>query len=94
MRYLFVIIALVSSVSAFGQHGRWSVEDSLKGEAILNTIDQSLMMFYAENSSDNNYDSIIAALNFEADDIPSYSDEVYCERLSVMNSFSLSQQFL
>lgn len=88
MRYAFVIIALLSSLSVFGQHGRWTVEDSLKGEAILNTIDQSLMMFYAENSNDSNYDSIIAALNFEADDIPSYSDEVYCERLNAMNEMS------
>ena len=27
-------------------------------------------------------------MNFEADDIPEYSDEVYCERLSVMNEMS------
>lgn len=66
----------------------WTKQDSLKGLALINTIEQSLDMFYAEYAENGNYDSIIAALNYEANDIPEFSDAVYCERLGVMNEMS------
>lgn len=88
MRALLTYITILSSTISFAQPGDWTAEDSLKGEAMIKTIEQSLAMFYEENSADSNYDSIIGALNFEADAIPEYSDEVYCERLSVMNEIS------
>lgn len=67
---------------------KWTAADSLKGEAIIRTIEQSLDLFYAEYSPEGNYDSIIEALNYEADAIPEFSDAVYCERLNVMNEMS------
>jgi len=66
----------------------WSKEDSLKGPALINTIEQSLDLFYADYAEKGNYDSIIAALNYEQSDIPQFSDDVYCERLDVMNQMS------
>lgn len=66
----------------------WSKEDSLKGSALINTIEQSLDMFYADYAENGNYDSIIAALNYEPNDMPEFSDAVYCERLDVMNQMS------
>lgn len=69
-------------------HYKWTKEDSLNGEAIIRTIEQSLDAFYAEYANDPNYDSIIAALEYEADDVPTFSDEVYCERLNAMNELS------
>ena len=66
----------------------WSKEDSLKGSALINTIEQSLDMFYADYAENGNYDSIIAALNYEPNAIPEFSDAVYCERLDVINQMS------
>lgn len=84
---LFVILLSV----AYAQqepHYKWTKEDSLNGEAIIRTIEESLDMFYADYANDKNYDSIIAALEYEAEDIPTFSDEEYCKRLGVMNEMS------
>ncbi len=73
---------------AYSGRYNWTAEDSLKGEAMIKTIEQSLDMFYAEYAPDGNYDSIIDALNYEPDQVPEFSDDVYCERLNVMNEMS------
>ena len=90
MKGLQVIIVLLFSALSFAQEVEynWTKEDSTRGEAMINTIEQSLEMFYAEHSINGNYDSIIDALNYEPDEIPEFSDEVYCERLNVMNEMS------
>ena len=89
MKVLGVIIVLIWSSSVFAQpESNWSKEDSLKGEAMIKTIEQSLDYFYAEYSPEGNYDSIIDLLNYEQDSIPEFTDEVYCERLSEMNEMS------
>ena len=88
MKFGITGILLITCLGVFAQPGDWTAEDSLRGEAMIKTIEQSLDLFYQENSTDSNYDSIIEALKFEKDDIPEYSDEVYCERLSVMNEVS------
>lgn len=50
------------------------------------TVEQSLEYFYKDYATKtNNYDSIINALNYEADQVPTFSDAVYCERLAEMN---------
>ena len=51
-------------------------------------LEQSLDYFYADYSPEGNYDSIIEVLNYEADSVPEFSDEVYCERLAIMNEMS------
>ena len=63
-------------------------KDTLVGDQMINAIEQSLNLYYAEYSSDGNYDSIINALNYESTDMPEFSDSVYCERLNVMNEMS------
>lgn len=89
MKVLSTIIAVISLTLSLAQsNGKWTKEDSLKGVALINTIEQSLNMFYAEYSPEGNYDSIIDALNYEQNDIPEFSDEVYCKRLGVMNEMS------
>lgn len=62
--------------------------DTLKKDAFINTVEQSLQMFLAEYANQNNYDSIINALNYEPGDNPQFSDEVYCQRLEQMNELS------
>jgi membrane-bound lytic murein transglycosylase D len=87
MRDLVLIVFVGLSLGAFGQSGS-TEEDSIRGQRMVETIEQSLRMYYAEQSPNGNYDSIIEALEFESSDVPTYSDEVYCERLNQMNEMS------
>ncbi len=61
--------------------------DSLKMDAFLNTVEQSLKMFF-DDYAKSNYDSIINAYNYEPGQIPKFSDDLYCERLAKMNEVS------
>lgn len=89
MRQLSSYIVLFVSCFALGQEQPvWTKEDSLQGEQMIKTIEQSLEAYYADFSGQSDYDSIVAALNLESGEIPTFSDEVYCERLSVMNEMS------
>lgn len=75
----------------FGQQPRKPkpiVKDSLSSAAFLLMVEQSLESFYADYAKDANYDSIIDALEFEANQVPEISDEVICERLEKMNELS------
>ncbi|MEJ6756692.1 MAG: transglycosylase SLT domain-containing protein [Crocinitomicaceae bacterium] len=87
MRDLVLIVFVGLSLGAFGQPDS-ALEDSIRGQRMVETIEQSLRMYYAEQSPNENYDSIIEALEFESSDVPTYSDEVYCERLNQMNEMS------
>jgi len=62
--------------------------DTLKKNAFINTVEQSLQLFLADYANQNNYDSIINALNYEPGDAPQFSDDIYCERLEKMNEMS------
>ncbi|XOV66192.1 MAG: LysM peptidoglycan-binding domain-containing protein [Fluviicola sp.] len=76
------LVLLLTSVSAFGQ-------DSIVNARMVETIDQSLLMFYTEAASKTgNVDSVIEKLNFESSDVPTYSDAVYCDRLNTLNELS------
>lgn len=79
--YIVFAIFFVSGAT-FGQ-------DSLMNARMVETIDQSLLMFYTEAaSSTGNIDSAAQALNFESSDVPTYSDAVYCDRLDKLNEMS------
>lgn len=92
MRQLTIAIALLISMTSLSQtySGKpITSEDSVAtGEQMIRVIEQSLNAYYAEKSQSSNYDSIIDALNYEVGQIPTFSDEVYCERLDVMNEMS------
>lgn len=62
--------------------------DTLKKDAFINTVEQTLKLFLADYANKNDYDSIISALNYEPGQIPQFTDEVYCERLKKMNEAS------
>lgn len=83
---LFIFI-LSSGFSQKPPHLR-KPSDSLKGEAFLNTVEQSLKLFYADYINDMRYDSIISALKYESGDIPDFTDEQICERLQKMNEMT------
>jgi membrane-bound lytic murein transglycosylase D len=62
--------------------------DTLNKDAFFNTVQQSLNLFYADYANQKNYDSIINSLNYEPDQVPTFSDEVYCQRLEEMSKKS------
>ena len=91
MKYSLFILTVGLSGILFSQqtpYYKWTKEDSIKGEAIIRTIEQSLNAYYGDYNGNTNYDSIIAALEYEPGDVPNFSDEVYCERLNGMNEKS------
>ena len=59
--------------------------DTLHRDPFINTVEQSLRLFYADYANKNEYDSIIQALNYEPDHIPQFTDEQYCEHLRKLN---------
>ena len=71
-----IVIAFLTSYSVFAQDG------TNPGMNFAKAIDQSLSLFYQEMSPNENYDSIMAALNYEANEIPEFTDAEYCERIT------------
>ena len=90
MRNLITLLVCLITGLANAQYSgtATSVDDSTDNARMIRTIEQSLNMFYGEHSFQSNHDSIIDALNYEASDVPMFSDSVYCERLNVMNEMS------
>jgi membrane-bound lytic murein transglycosylase D len=91
LTYRILLLSIwIGLSSAFAQTKKPKpiTKDSLTSEAFLKVIENSLESFYAEYAKDSNYDSIINALEFEANEIPDVSDEIICQRLSKMNEMS------
>jgi len=92
MKYWFSLIASLVLVNGTlwsqSRKPKPAVKDSLSSEAFIKMIDESLNAFYAEYANDSKFDSIIDALEFEPNEIPDVSDEVYCQRLKKMNDMS------
>lgn len=86
-----LLFILINLQSVFGQTPVHLQKpgDTLHKDPFVNTVEQSLLLFYKEYAgSDKNYDSIIAALNYEKGDIPTFTDEEYCLRLEELNKMS------
>ncbi len=64
------------------------VSDTLNSEAFINTVQQSLQLFYSDYANDTKYDSIINALNYEPGQVPTFTDEQICEQLQKMNEMT------
>jgi membrane-bound lytic murein transglycosylase D len=87
--YLVFFSFLLINVS-FGQQSTRNTKpsDSLNSEAFINTIQQTLQLFYADYINDTKYDSIINSLNYEPGEIPNFTNEEICERLQKMNEMT------
>ncbi len=83
-----IFICLMSSFGFAQNHHKDSIAKKLNRDPFVNTVEQSLSLFYAEYANQSNYDSIIDALNYEPGQIPTFSDDVYCQRLEKMNAMS------
>jgi len=84
----FIIVWIWISVSCSIHAQKKGSSDTLNPIPFLNTVAQSLRYFYADYANSKYSDSIIAALNYESQFIPEFSDEVYCQRLGEMNNRS------
>ncbi|MBU2018897.1 MAG: transglycosylase SLT domain-containing protein, partial [Bacteroidetes bacterium] len=77
MRKLLLGSCLFVSLGVFGQPGTPESKD----DKFVKTVEQSLMLFYQDYANSTNYDSIMRVLNYEANESPSFSDDVYCSRI-------------
>jgi len=87
------IAILISSISLFiGSISAQKPKDqpALKGEQFINVIEQSLALYAAEyaKKTGSSYESVIAELNYDGDQVIEFSDEVYCQRLKEMNKLT------
>ncbi len=80
---------LLFSLFIFTFNLSYSQNDSIENARMIRVIEESLDFFYQENNSNNqNYDSIIKALNYHSDSVPKFSNEEYCQRLKIMDEMS------
>jgi membrane-bound lytic murein transglycosylase D len=85
-----IVILLAFSFNGLGQTPAHLVKpsDTLNKETFINTIEQSFLLFYKDYAGKKSYDSLIAEFNYMPSDAPTFSDEVYCQRLEEMNKMS------
>jgi membrane-bound lytic murein transglycosylase D len=79
--FLFIL-----SFAAFTQKNTNS--DTLNPVPFINTVTQSLQLFYKDYINSKNYDSILKSLNYEEQTIPEFSDDVYFKRIQELNNRS------
>ena len=60
----------------------------IQSERFLAIIEETLLSFHKERIINHKTDSIIQALGYEKNDVPSFSDSIYCSRLAEMNKRS------
>jgi membrane-bound lytic murein transglycosylase D len=86
-----ILIVVISAANlSYGQRTNVNSKpsDTLNAVAFINTVQQSLNLFYADYANDIKYDSIISALNYEPGQVPSFTDDQICERLQKMNEMT------
>jgi membrane-bound lytic murein transglycosylase D len=90
IKWLCFFVCLCTAGLFFGQKPAHLVRpsDSLDPDPFVNTVQQSLNLFYADYANANQYDSIITALNYSPGQIPTFSDSVICARLAKMNELT------
>lgn len=83
-----VLLGCYTGVSAQRAYPAVKVKDTLSGDAFVRIVEQSLTLYYQDVAKGSNYDSIIDALNYEANTVPTFSDDIYCARLKKINEKS------
>ncbi|MFM8963210.1 MAG: hypothetical protein ACKOGD_05150, partial [Sphingomonadales bacterium] len=88
--WIWFVLFWFTSCALFAQKPPHLVRpsDSLDPDPFVNTVQQSLRLFYADYANSNKYDSIITALNYAPGQIPTFSDSVICARLAKMNELT------
>lgn len=91
MNYWLSIITsfvLFSGVWSQTRKPKPALKDSISSQVFIDMIDQTLNAYYADYANQSNFDSIIDALEYEPNQVPQFSDEVYCQRLKKMSDMS------
>ena len=90
MKWMQLSLLIFLSAVAIAQKPAHLVRpsDTLDPDPFVNTVQQSLNLFYADYANSQKYDSIISALNYAPGQIPTFSDSMICERLSKMNELT------
>jgi len=89
MRQLISLFFIGVSVIVYSQNELNSkTKDSLYSNTFLNTVEQSLNLFYKEYSKNESIDSLKKELEGGSSEHPVFSDETYCKRLATMNEMS------
>lgn len=86
-----IVTTLIVICSAFHSSGQGITDslDTLQHERFIKVIEASLNAYYEDfASTDAQTDSIINSFGYEENEVPSFPDSVYCERLSQMNEMS------
>lgn len=89
MRFIVLLLSLtLSALSGFSQPK--SNQPVLSDDQFVNVVEQSFALYYAEYAQkyEDNYESVIAALNYTDGQVIEFSDEVYCQRLREMNKLT------
>jgi membrane-bound lytic murein transglycosylase D len=90
LHFLLFYISLVFIPITFGQTKKHLIKpgDSLDKVAFINTVEQSLKFYLAEMANKYTSTELAEKLNYESSTIPTFSDEIYCERLEALNDMS------
>jgi membrane-bound lytic murein transglycosylase D len=79
--FAYIFIAVITSFS-------WAQPVVTEEERFSKLVEETLNAFYEDYANSTDYDSIMKSFNYDANDIPSFSDEVYCARLEKMDNMS------
>jgi membrane-bound lytic murein transglycosylase D len=87
---LFLIFTLFISSFTIAQTKKHLIKpgDSLERIAFVNTVEQSLKLYLADMAKKYSSTELMTKLSYESNEIPTFSDEVYCERLERLNDMS------
>lgn len=90
-RFLFQVLILCIGTIAFSQSeiDSEAINEDGEHETFQRVMEATLEDYYKDYSfSKSQTDSIIAAFGHDYDDVPKFSDDVYCERLGELNKLS------
>ncbi|MBL6661274.1 MAG: transglycosylase SLT domain-containing protein [Crocinitomicaceae bacterium] len=88
MRAWLMILFISAGVVSVAQNSSDSVKDSLNNIPFINTIEQSLNLFYAEYANNASLDSLKKAIEENGESIVKVSDDTICKRLARINSMT------
>jgi membrane-bound lytic murein transglycosylase D len=88
MRKVSFVIFISFSLGFFSQNSTQLNKDSLHKDTFLNTVEQSLNLFYSEYANDFNADSLKKAIEENNGETIKVSDDDICKRLGKINAMT------
>ncbi len=83
-----MILFISTGLGSVAQNSSDSVKDSLNEIPFINTVEQSLDLFYAEYANNTSLDSLKKAIEENGESIQKVSDDTICKRLARINSMT------